>query len=86
KSTGEKDDSTRIRLLNQMSTNLRERYLVAKVFASAFYDANQPLLARDLTCCADGEMQGEEKEIFYKICIVVIDFAGLTTNCKDLKV
>ncbi|CAO3643861.1 unnamed protein product [Mucor hiemalis] len=48
KSTGEKDDSTRIRLLNQMSTNLKERSLVIKVFASASCDANQPLLARDL--------------------------------------
>ncbi|CAO3620038.1 unnamed protein product [Mucor fragilis] len=115
KSTGEKDNSTRIRLLNQMSTNLKERSLVTKVFASASCDANQPLLARDLrkntdmlsNITADGDMQGEKKDIFLlliitifhfdsldllayirtreKICIVVIDFAGLTTNSEDLE-
>lgn len=98
-----------------MSTNLKERSLVTKVFASASCDANQPLLARDLKkntdmlskITADGDMQGEKKEIFLlliitilhfdsldllayirtrdKICIVVIDFAGLTTNSKDLE-
>ncbi|KAG0985021.1 hypothetical protein G6F57_002874 [Rhizopus arrhizus] len=95
KSTGEKDDSTRIRLLNQTSANLKERSLVTKVFASASCDANQPLLARDLKkntdmlskITADGDMQdllahirGKEK-----IYIVVIDFAGLTTNSEDLE-
>lgn len=99
-----------------MSTILKERSLVTKVFASASCDANQPLLARDLKkntdmlskITADGDMQGEKKEIFFllliitillldspdlleyirtrdKICIVVIDFAGLTTNSEDLE-
>ncbi|KAI8095814.1 hypothetical protein BDF21DRAFT_374229 [Thamnidium elegans] len=95
KSTGEKDDSTRIRLLNQMSTNLKERSLVTKVFASASCDANQPLLARDLKkntdmlskITADGGMQDLLTYIRTrdKVCIVVIDFAGLTTNSKDLE-
>lgn len=56
-----------------MSTNLKERSLVTKVFASASCDANQPLLARDLKknadmlskIAADGDMQGEKKEIFF---------------------
>ncbi|KAI8092442.1 uncharacterized protein B0P05DRAFT_462153, partial [Gilbertella persicaria] len=48
KSTGEKDDNTCIRLLNQMSANIKERPLVTKVFASVSCDASQPLLARDL--------------------------------------
>ncbi|KAL0089182.1 hypothetical protein F4703DRAFT_1733487, partial [Phycomyces blakesleeanus] len=91
KSTGEKDDITRIRLLNQISVNLRERSLVTKVFASFSCESNQPLLARDLKkntgvlsgIIADGDMQGEKKE--KKICIVVIDFTGLTTNPEDLE-
>ncbi|OAD70320.1 hypothetical protein PHYBLDRAFT_148864 [Phycomyces blakesleeanus NRRL 1555(-)] len=80
KSTGEKDDITRIRLLNQISVNLRERSLVTKVFASFSCESNQPLLARDLKkntgvlsgIIADGDMQ-------------VIDFTGLTTNPEDLE-
>ncbi|KAI9267368.1 hypothetical protein BY458DRAFT_437347, partial [Sporodiniella umbellata] len=95
KSTGEKDDSIRIRLLNQMSTNLKERSLVTKVFASVSCNANQPLLARDLKkntdmlskITADGDMQDLLSYICTKdkICIVVIDFAGLATNSKDLE-
>jgi len=62
-----------MRLLNQMITNLKARSLVTKVFASASCDANQPLLARDLKkntdmlskITADGDMQGEKKEIFF---------------------
>ncbi|KAI8641450.1 hypothetical protein BD408DRAFT_418058, partial [Parasitella parasitica] len=78
-----------------MSTNLKERSLVTKVFASASCDANQPLLARDLKkntdilskITADGDMQDLLAYIRTrdKICIVVIDFAGLTTNSEDLE-
>ncbi|KAI8882215.1 hypothetical protein K501DRAFT_187250, partial [Backusella circina FSU 941] len=64
-------------------------------FTSASCDANQPLLARDLKkntdmlskITADGDMQDLLAYIRTrdKICIVVIDFAGLTTNSEDLE-
>ncbi|KAG2201915.1 hypothetical protein INT46_001574 [Mucor plumbeus] len=95
KSTGEKDDNIRIRLLKQMCCNLRERFLVTKVFASVSCNANQPFLARDSKknhdmlskINVDGDMQDLLAYIYTKekICIVAIDFAGLTMNCEDLE-
>ncbi|KAI8327372.1 hypothetical protein EDC96DRAFT_453383, partial [Choanephora cucurbitarum] len=115
KSTGEEDDTTRVRLLEQMGSSLVERSLVTKVFASASCDASQPLLSKDLKknvrllskIKADGDIQVEKKKIHLllivtilhfnslnllkyirtkeKICIVMIDFAGLTMNSEDLE-
>ncbi|OAD81029.1 hypothetical protein PHYBLDRAFT_161661 [Phycomyces blakesleeanus NRRL 1555(-)] len=41
------DDITRISLLNRMSVNLKEVFLVTKVLANVSCEVNQPLLARD---------------------------------------
>lgn len=71
KSTCEKDDDTRVRLLNLMCKNLKNRSLVSKVFASVYCNVNGPLLERDLNkqrlillqIHADGDMQGEKGNI-----------------------
>lgn len=81
KSTGEKDDNIRIRLLKQMCCNLRERFLVTKVFASVSCNANQPFLARDSKknhdmlskINVDGDMQGEKKRLFISS-ITILNF------------
>ncbi|KAI8988020.1 hypothetical protein BDF20DRAFT_853372 [Mycotypha africana] len=82
-------------LLNQMCHNLRDRSLVSKVFASVNCNADQPLVEHDAIkqqeilsqTLADGDMQDMLVFISKKqVCIVAIDFAGLTTNCEDLKV
>ncbi|KAI8092033.1 hypothetical protein BDF21DRAFT_153717 [Thamnidium elegans] len=79
-----------------MCKNLKNRSLVSKVFASVYCNANEPLLERDLNkqehtlsqIHADGDMQDMLVYIssMERVCIVTIDFAGLTTNCEDLKV
>ncbi|KAI8050749.1 hypothetical protein BDF21DRAFT_180554 [Thamnidium elegans] len=79
-----------------MCKNLKNRSLVSKVFVSVYCSANEPLLERDLNkqkiilpqIHADGDMQDMlmYTSSMEKVCIVAIDFAGLTTNCEDLKV
>ncbi|OBZ80304.1 hypothetical protein A0J61_11647 [Choanephora cucurbitarum] len=73
----------------KLELNLMERSLVTKVFASASCDANQPLLNTDMLSkiTADGDMQDLLAYIRTrdKICIAVIDFAGLTTDSEDLE-
>ncbi|KAI8328606.1 hypothetical protein EDC96DRAFT_586311, partial [Choanephora cucurbitarum] len=71
----------------------KERSLATKVFVSASCDASQSQLARDLKrrsdlsskVTADGDMQDLLACVRTrnKMCIVAIDFAMLTTNCKD---
>lgn len=64
KSTSEIDGQTRVRLLDQMCKNLRERSLLSKVFASVSYNAVEELLTRDKKrredLDTDGDMQGEK--------------------------
>lgn len=94
-SKGEKDDGLCVRLLNQMCEKLKNRSLVSKILASVCCNANEPLLERDSNkqehilqqVHADGDIQDMLVYIssMEKVCIVVIDFAGLTTNCEDLK-
>ncbi|KAG1457236.1 hypothetical protein G6F56_006656 [Rhizopus delemar] len=94
-SKGEKDDGLCVRLLNQMCEKLKNRSLVSKILASVCCNANEPLLKRDSNkqehilqqVHADGDIQDMLVYIssMEKVCIVVIDFAGLTTNCEDLK-
>lgn len=69
KSRREKDDATRVRLLQQMCRDLRKRSLVNKVFVSVSCDANGLLLERDIgkqeqiisKIKVDGDMQGEKR-------------------------
>ncbi|KAI8645482.1 hypothetical protein BD408DRAFT_338589, partial [Parasitella parasitica] len=71
KSTCGKDDDSRIRLLNLMCKNLKNRSLVSKVFTSVYCNANESLLERDLNkqehilpqIHADGDMQGEKGNV-----------------------
>ncbi|ORE13746.1 hypothetical protein BCV71DRAFT_188603, partial [Rhizopus microsporus] len=95
KSTCEKDDALRVHLLNQMCKNLKDMSLVCKVFASVHCNANESLLERDLNkqeyillqihadfCSLDMLVYISSME---RLCIVTIDFAGLITNCENLK-
>ncbi|KAI8968621.1 hypothetical protein BDB01DRAFT_733140, partial [Pilobolus umbonatus] len=96
KSKNEKDDDSRIRLLNQMAQKLEERSLVDMVFMSPTTNSNEPISSRDIS--KDNEMMSQLKAhgdtqvlLKYisneeKIVIVTIDYAGLAINCEDLQV
>ncbi|KAI8974486.1 hypothetical protein BDB01DRAFT_765952, partial [Pilobolus umbonatus] len=66
KSTCEKDNDSRVRLLILVCKNLKNRSLACKVFASGYCNANEPLLERDLNkqehpfpqIHGDGDTQG----------------------------
>ncbi|ORX63074.1 hypothetical protein DM01DRAFT_1331159, partial [Hesseltinella vesiculosa] len=92
--TGE-DNDTRIRLLQDMINQLQQRSLVDKVFVSPCSSAGENLNARDAQSEFDmHQLQNTSGNtqalISYlamtkKVCMVVIDYAGLTTNARDLK-
>jgi hypothetical protein len=73
KSINEKNDQARVRLLDQMCKNLKERPPVNKVFVSVSCNADDELLTRDIKrnedllskINADGDMQGEKKNLYY---------------------
>ncbi|KAG2218961.1 hypothetical protein INT45_008385 [Circinella minor] len=94
KSPGKDNEANRVRCLRSMCDRLVERSLVDVVFISSCCKAADPLAERDRTKNCDilstlnvaGDMQDlllfiAEKP---KICLVVLDFAGLTTNILDL--
>ncbi|ORX42678.1 hypothetical protein DM01DRAFT_1330024 [Hesseltinella vesiculosa] len=96
KSPGEEKVDDRIRLLKQMVGRLQERSLVDKVFISSFCKADDKIAERDLEIGCDktrkfiSEIDGTMQDLISylattkKVCLVVIDFAGLSTNVEDL--
>ncbi|KAI9475634.1 MAG: hypothetical protein EXX96DRAFT_506170 [Benjaminiella poitrasii] len=96
KSKGEKDDMKRRCLLNLMVEKLKTRSLADRVFVSPISSAGDPFNKRDekkreevmTHIVANGDTQDmlryiSDKE--KKIILVAIDYAGLTTNCEDMK-
>ncbi|KAF1806436.1 hypothetical protein FB192DRAFT_1337872 [Mucor lusitanicus] len=96
KSTTNEDDDSRVRLLSQMIRRLRERSLVDKVFVSPRTNANDLMVDRDLVkneelsrqlnTCGDAQDLLNYVSQNEKICLVILGYAGLSTNCKDLEV
>ncbi|KAG0752828.1 hypothetical protein G6F26_012933 [Rhizopus arrhizus] len=97
KSPGEESEEVRIRLLQTMVDRLYERSLVDEVFVSPCSKASDPMKARDskvnqATLNKISRVRGTTKDMIEfikksdkKVCLVAIDFAGLTTNCSDLQ-
>ncbi|KAI8371798.1 uncharacterized protein BYT42DRAFT_501561 [Radiomyces spectabilis] len=85
KSKTKEDGSSRQRLLRTMTDRLKERSLCEHVFVSSRSPASQPMQARDRHCRFDINMLRNASGNT-QVCLVVIDFAGLTTNVEDLKI
>lgn len=95
KPTGE-DVTCRTRLLKSMISNLKERSFAAKIFVSPSSWASTPLESRDLQpdsqaiiddLSVDGNTQDlltYLKSVSHDVCLVAIDFAGITTRSEDI--
>ncbi|KAG0169905.1 hypothetical protein DFQ28_004069, partial [Apophysomyces sp. BC1034] len=94
KSNGAEDHETWIKLLNLMCRRLKERSLVDYIFVFYNSQAGDSLAQRDtkqayelLTqLSAEGNTQDMLAYITNtdKVCLVGLDYAGLSTNCNDL--
>lgn len=82
--------------LQRMINILYKRSLVAKVFVSPRSSTKQPFLKRDFEDEDDilsklNDVHGNTKDFLEflenntRICVIAIDYAGLTTNIPDLK-
>ncbi|KAI9473611.1 MAG: hypothetical protein EXX96DRAFT_488435, partial [Benjaminiella poitrasii] len=93
--TGE-DVTCRTRLLKYMITNLKERSLATSIFVSPFSLASSPLASRDLQdnqqiIVDELEVDGNTQDllVYFKsvrhiVCLVTIDFGGITTRSEDI--
>ncbi|CDS13306.1 hypothetical protein LRAMOSA05484 [Lichtheimia ramosa] len=95
KSRKDESDESRTRLLQQMAKRLKQRSLVDKIFVSPRANANEFMAERDLIknqdllrkLDVDGDAQDLHEYITQnkKICLIILGYAGLSTNCKDLE-
>ncbi|KAI8099225.1 uncharacterized protein BX664DRAFT_289216 [Halteromyces radiatus] len=84
---------TRHRLLHSMSSRLQERSLVDMVFASSCCRASDAIEERDLDnkSAEKLDVAGDTQEMLTfisgktKVCLVILDYAGLSTDCADLR-
>ncbi|KAG0166334.1 hypothetical protein DFQ29_001022 [Apophysomyces sp. BC1021] len=89
------DDETRVRLLQRMVNLMRTRSLVDKAFVSPYSAAGDEISTRDFynkfNMASLEDVAGTTQDLISflavtpKVSLVVLDFAGLTTNTKDLK-
>ncbi|KAF1796284.1 hypothetical protein FB192DRAFT_1337011 [Mucor lusitanicus] len=94
KSPTNEDAETRKKLLKSMISNLKERSLATRIYASPCSWASSPLESRDLrpqvimnNLSVDGNTQDlltYLKSVSHDVCLVAIDFAGLTTRSQDI--
>ncbi|KAI9301128.1 hypothetical protein BJ944DRAFT_11032 [Cunninghamella echinulata] len=93
---GKEDKESRIRLLQCMADKLLTRMSVDKVYASPMSHANEPLVSRDVNYDKEilkglKNIEGNTQDLLSyiriakKVCLVAIDFAGITTNIADLR-
>ncbi|KAG1135902.1 hypothetical protein G6F37_013132 [Rhizopus arrhizus] len=87
-----KDEDNRTRLIQKMVHNLRNRSIVDKVFVSKSSAASQPFDTRDSNATITEGTNGTTKDFIEflnktqkGVILVVLDYAGLTTNVEDLK-
>ncbi|KAI9485395.1 MAG: hypothetical protein EXX96DRAFT_476384 [Benjaminiella poitrasii] len=78
--------------LIKCAKNLKERSLANKVFFGVYCSADDDLLTRDMKRNEDLLSKINADDMLQhistakKVCLVAIDFAGLTTNQEDLKI
>lgn len=80
KSRTNENDESRIRLLQQMASRLKERSLVDKIFVSPRANANELIVERDLIknedllkqLNVDGDAQGKKKSSMHLSLILII--------------
>ncbi|KAI8643615.1 hypothetical protein BD408DRAFT_414573 [Parasitella parasitica] len=75
-----------------MVDNLQSRSIVDKIFVSKTSDADQPFHKRDINADTIEETDGTTTDFIEflnitkkEVILVVLDYAGLTTNVEDLK-
>ncbi|KAI9473520.1 MAG: hypothetical protein EXX96DRAFT_463841, partial [Benjaminiella poitrasii] len=95
KSRTNENDESRVRLLQQMARRLKERSLVDKIFVSPRANANELMVERDLTKNEDLlkelNVDGDAQKLLNfvdqnkNICLVILGYAGLSTDCKNLE-
>lgn len=90
------ETKNRASCLQRMIDILYKRSLVDKVFVSSRSSTKQPFLKRDFEDEDDilsklNDVHGNTKDFLEflenntRICVIAIDYAGLTTNITDLK-
>ncbi|KAL0082948.1 hypothetical protein J3Q64DRAFT_1642054, partial [Phycomyces blakesleeanus] len=96
KSPTKEDITSRTRLLKSMVSNLQERSFATKIFVSPCSWASSPLVSRDLQgnsraimdeLSVDGNTQdllAYLKSVHHDVCVVTIDFSGITTRSEDI--
>ncbi|KAI7858670.1 hypothetical protein BDC45DRAFT_434002, partial [Circinella umbellata] len=92
KTPGKEADNVRTQLLEKIAAHLRTRSLVDKVLISPSCKSSEPIENRDhkedvIGSYADGNAQGMLdmlKKTRKSMVIVIIDYAGLTTDPDDL--
>ncbi|KAG0176926.1 hypothetical protein DFQ29_005460 [Apophysomyces sp. BC1021] len=97
KSVGPEDSDTRVRLLQSMIDKLKERSLKSKVFISTSSSASQLFSERDAVKNSEIPrklvgVEGTTQDLISylattekDICVVSLDFAGLSTNSVDVR-
>ncbi|EPB84832.1 hypothetical protein HMPREF1544_08402, partial [Mucor circinelloides 1006PhL] len=94
KTKPKESDGTRSSLLNTMRENLKMRSMVDKVFVSFKTSSNDPIMNMNMAngskllekLDADGNTQDMLRYVSSKkTCLVMLTFAGLTTNISDLE-
>ncbi|KAG2216305.1 hypothetical protein INT45_011237 [Circinella minor] len=93
--TGE-NVTSKTRLLKSMVSNLKERSLATKIFVSPCSWASSPLVSRDLQDISqvimdDLSVDGNTQDLLayihsvdHNICLVTIDFGGITRRSEDI--
>ncbi|KAI7861400.1 hypothetical protein BDF14DRAFT_373284 [Spinellus fusiger] len=95
KSIGNEDNNTRIRLLQTMVERLMKRSLVNKMFVSPCSSLSERISMRDMK---ESEIinklenvHGNTQDMISyittteNVCLVILDYAGLTTDGTDLR-
>ncbi|KAI8988016.1 hypothetical protein BDF20DRAFT_853347 [Mycotypha africana] len=96
KSYGNEDRNTRIRLLQSMIDKMLERLSVDKIYVSPMSQAGEPFSSRDVNHDSPilrelNKVEGTTQDLISyfstakKICLIRVDFAGITTNCANLR-
>ncbi|KAI9470121.1 MAG: hypothetical protein EXX96DRAFT_532524 [Benjaminiella poitrasii] len=97
KSEGKETDKTRYRLLERMVDCLKSRSLVNMVFVSPCCSSSSPLTSRDLKGKSIAlekiaGVHGNTQDLINyldttddNVCLVIVDYSGLSTNVNDLK-
>ncbi|CAO3628474.1 unnamed protein product [Cunninghamella echinulata] len=91
------EENDRIRLLQTMVKRLKERHAVDRVYVSPYSNSTETISTRDMYDTSKVLMEkidntsGNTQDMLNyfgmsknKICLIVIDFAGISTYCNDM--